>query len=168
MDNATQKALKRLLFYKGMLKMRFIAATWLIFISFTATSVMAQCNQKVHITDIAYAKNSSYFSSKYGSELDDLIAHPSKQAGYLLLEFKVNNIQPSEDVRHYNKWLANRRIERIRTYLNESEYSAPIISKILTASTDTDRSVAIHWCASPTEKTQLRVASIKAPTTSKQ
>ena len=138
--------------------MRFIAATRLIFISFTATSVMAQCNQKVHVTDITYAKNSSYFSSQYGSELDELIAHPPKQAGYLLLEFKVNKIQPSEDVRHYNKWLANRRVDRIRTYLIESEYSAPIISRILTASTTTDRSVAIHWCAFAEQETHLRVA----------
>ncbi|MEZ9198104.1 hypothetical protein [Shewanella sp. 10N.286.54.B9] len=144
--------------------MRFIAATWLIFISLTATSVMAQCNQKVHITDIAYAKNSSYFSSKYSSELDELIAHPPKQAGYLLLEFKVSKIQPSEDVRHYNKWLANRRVDRIRTYLNESKYSAPIISRILTASTNTDRSVAIHWCAFSEQESNLRVAKLETPT----
>ncbi|MEZ9821259.1 hypothetical protein AB4238_11675 [Shewanella sp. 10N.286.45.A1] len=144
--------------------MRFITVTWLILISLTATSVMAQCNQKVHITDIPYAKNSSYFSSKYGSELDELIAHPPNQSGYLLLEFKVNKIQPSEDVRQYNKWLANRRVDRIRTYLNESQYSAPIISRILTASTNTDRSVAIHWCAFPEQESSLRVAKLETPT----
>ena len=139
--------------------MRFIAATWLIFISFTATSVMAQCNQKVHITDIAYAKNSSYFSSKYSSELDELVAHPPKQPGYLMLEFKVNKIQPSEDIRHYNKWLASRRVERVRTYLNQSDYSAPIISRVLTASNSTSRSVAIHWCETVTSESPLRVAN---------
>lgn len=138
--------------------MRFIVIIGFIIANFTAVNVMAKCNNKTHITDIPYAKNSSYFSNEYSTQLDDIMVHYQSQSGYLLLEFKVNKVQRSEDVRHYNKWLASRRVDRIRTYFNEAAYPAPIISRILTASNETERSVAILWCDTQVSDLHLRVA----------
>ncbi|QQX81028.1 hypothetical protein JK628_03920 [Shewanella sp. KX20019] len=140
--------------------MKFIVIIGFITLILTTTNVMAKCANKTHITDIPYAKNSSYFSNKYSTRLDDIVTHYQSQSGYLLLEFKVNKVQRSEDVRHYNKWLASRRVERIRNYFNQASYSAPIISRILTASNETDRSVAVHWCDTQTDELHLRLAKI--------
>ncbi|MCL1049931.1 hypothetical protein L2755_09890 [Shewanella abyssi] len=142
--------------------MRFIVSIGFLIVTLTTANVMAQCANKTHITDIPYAKNSSYFSNKYSAQLDDIVTHYQSQSGYLLLEFKVNKVQRSKDVRHYNKWLASRRVERVRSYFNQAAYSAPIISRILTASNETDRSVAVHWCDTQTDEMNLRLAQVDA------
>ncbi|ABZ75379.1 conserved hypothetical protein [Shewanella halifaxensis HAW-EB4] len=135
--------------------MKWIAAVCLLF----ATSTMAQCDNKTHIIDIIYPKNSSYFSSQYTSQLDELTKSTQINTGYLLLEFKVNQTQATEETRNYNKWLAERRIERVKTYLNDVAYPAPIITKILTASTDENRNVSLVWCTDEAEQPQIQIAS---------
>ncbi len=112
---------------------------------FTGNAI-AQCEQSKHLTEIPYAKNSSYFPSKYAKQLDKLVEETTEKTGYLLLEFQVLKHQQDDDGRKYDMWLANRRIGRIKEYLNNSDYSAPIISRILTASTEEVRDVTIHWC----------------------
>ena len=111
-----------------------------------AGSAIAECEQNIHLTEIPYAKNSSYFPSKYAKQLDELIESTSNKPGYLLLEFQILKLQASDDARKYNMWLANRRIDRIKEYLTNSHYSAPVISRILTASTEDLRDVSISWC----------------------
>lgn len=138
--------------------MRFIVIISFIIANFTTANVMAQCGIKTHIADIPYAKNSSYFGTQYSIQLDDIMTQYQSKSGYLLLEFKVNKVQRSEDIRYYNKWLASRRIDRIRSYFNEAAYPAPIISRILTASNETARSVAIIWCDTHTNDAKTRVA----------
>ncbi|WP_076416300.1 hypothetical protein [Shewanella sp. UCD-KL12] len=108
-------------------------------------NAMAQCDKSIHVTEIPYAKNSSYFPSKYAKQLDKLVKESTEKPGYLLLEFQVLK-QQDEDGRKYDMWLANRRIDRIKEYLHNANYSAPIISRILTASSEEVRDVSIHWC----------------------
>jgi hypothetical protein len=148
--------------------MKFIVIIGFIIANLTAANVMAQCGEKTHITDIPYAKNSSYFSSEYSVQLDDIMAHYQSQSGYLLLEFKVNKVQRNEEVRHYSKWLASKRVDRIRTYLNNAAYPAPIISRILTASNQPERSVAIIWCDTQVNDTTPQVAKFSGVTPNSQ
>ncbi|BAJ03549.1 OmpA family protein [Shewanella violacea] len=111
-----------------------------------AGSAIAQCEQNIHITDIPYAKNSSYFPSQYTKQLDKLIENASDNPGYLVLEFQILKHPKSDDARKYNMWLAKRRIDRIKEYLTHAHYPAPIISRILTASNKDIRYVSISWC----------------------
>ncbi|GIU21681.1 hypothetical protein L2719_00665 [Shewanella schlegeliana] len=134
--------------------MKWIAAVCLLF----ATSTMAQCDNNTHIIDIVYPKNSSYFDSQYSSQLDQLTKNTQQNTGYLLLEFKVNQTQSTKEAREYNKWLAQRRIERVKVYLNDAAYPAPVISRLLTASTEKNRSVSVIWCPDESEQ-GVRVAS---------
>ncbi|MCL1140091.1 hypothetical protein [Shewanella pneumatophori] len=131
-------------------------ATVLMFLS---GSAFAQCDNASHVFDIPYAKNSSYFAGQYASQLDSFSRVAPPSAGYLLLEFKVDPKQLTAEAKQYNKWLAERRIERIKSYLNKTEYSAPVITRILTASNSVDRSVSITWCPDEPEKLALQVAS---------
>ncbi|MCJ8301609.1 hypothetical protein [Shewanella sp.] len=119
-----------------------ISITCLLF----AGSAIAECEPNIHITEIPYAKNSSYFPSKYAKQLDELIESTSNKPGYLLLEFQILKLQASDDARKYNMWLANRRIDRIKEYLTNSHYPAPVISRILTASNEDLRDVSVSWC----------------------
>lgn len=119
-----------------------ISITCLLF----AGSAIAECESNIHLTEIPYAKNSSYFPSKYAKQLDELIETTSNKPGYLLLEFQILKQQVNDDARKYNMWLANRRINRIKEYLTNSHYSAPVISRILTASNEDIRDVSVSWC----------------------
>ncbi|AQS40002.1 OmpA family [Shewanella psychrophila] len=130
-----------------------------------AGSAIAECEQNTHLTEIPYAKNSSYFPSKYAKQLDELIKNTSDKSGYLLLEFQILKHQSNDDARKYNMWLANRRIDRIKEYLTNSHYSAPVISRILTASNEDLRDVSISWCngAQSSSAATLAVANQQLP-----
>jgi|GEM_PF-3385110 len=119
-----------------------------VFFLLGAWNATAQCNINIHLATIPYAKNSSYFPTQYSSELDSVLQKATEKAGYLLLEFQVQQQQESEDIRNYNMWLANRRITRVKEYLTKSNYASPIISRILTAGTERRRDVSISWCES--------------------
>lgn len=134
--------------------MKLVAAVCLLF----ATSAMAQCDNNTHIIDIVYPKNSSYFDSEYGSKLERLTSNTVQGSGYLLLEFKVNQTQSTKEAREYNKWLAQRRIDRVKTYLNNAAYPAPVITRLLTASTEKNRSLSVIWCNDENAQV-LKVAS---------
>ena len=129
------------------------------FLLLLSVNAMAQCDNASHVFDIPYAKNSSYFAGQYAIKLDSFTQAATSNQGYLLLEFKVNPKQLSTEAQQYNKWLAERRIERIKNYLNKADYSAPVITRILTASTNVDRSVSLTWCADEPEKVIMQVAS---------
>ncbi|MCK8044777.1 hypothetical protein MSG37_07765 [Shewanella sp. 1CM18E] len=126
---------------------------------FLSGSAFAQCDNASHVFDIPYAKNSSYFAGQYASQLDSFSKSSSSNQGYLLLEFKVDPKQLTAEAQQYNKWLAERRIERVKSYLNKTEYSAPVITRILTASNNVDRSVSITWCSDEPEQSAIQVAS---------
>ncbi|WP_394201162.1 hypothetical protein [Shewanella waksmanii] len=115
-----------------------------------AGSAVAQCQQPLHMADIPYPKNSSYFNSQYNAQLEAIIGaeHPSE--GYLLLEFPVTKQQKDEQSRQYNMWLAGKRLTRIKQFLTNAEYPFPVITRILTASTEELRQVSISWCATET------------------
>lgn len=126
---------------------------------FLSGNALAQCDNASHVFDIPYAKNSSYFAGQYAAKLDSFSQAASSNQGYLLLEFKVDPKQLSMEAQQYNKWLAERRIERIKSYLNKAEYSAPVITRILTASTNVDRSVSLTWCPDQPDEMTMQVAS---------
>ncbi|WP_108944498.1 hypothetical protein [Shewanella halifaxensis] len=124
-----------------------------------SANAMAQCDNANHVFDIPYAKNSSYFASQYAKQLDSFSQTPASDQGYLLLEFRVAPSQLSIEAQQYNKWLAERRIDRVKSYLNRAEYPAPVITRILTASTNVDRSVSLTWCPDEPEEVTMQVAS---------
>ncbi len=135
--------------------MKSIVAVCLLF----AGNAVAQCDNKTHIVDIPYAKNSSYFEGHYASLLDKLAQDTQAGTGYLLLQFDVNQNQSSEEKRKYNKWLAERRIERVKNQLNKANFSVPVITRILTASNKINRSVSVAWCPDETDYQVIQVAN---------
>ncbi|WP_299801641.1 hypothetical protein [uncultured Shewanella sp.] len=134
--------------------MKSIVAVCLLF----AGSAVAQCDNKTHIVDVPYAKNSSYFAGQYASLLDKLALDTQAGTGYLLLEFSVSQNQSTEEKRKYNKWLAERRIERVKNQLNKANFSVPVITRILTASNDITRSVSVAWCPDETDDQIIQIA----------
>lgn len=128
-----------------------------------AGSATAQCNPSIHMFDIPYAKNSSYFPSSYSTQLDAISSEHKDQSGYLLLEFQMLKMQVGDELRAYNLWLAQRRIDRVKTYLSDSNFAAPVVTRILTAGLTKRRDISVSWCplsASP-EPTQVQFAESK-------
>ncbi|WP_299797431.1 hypothetical protein [uncultured Shewanella sp.] len=122
-----------------------------------AWNVSAQCDNNIYLTSIPYAKNSSYFPAKYSKELDTVLDQTSASEGYLLLEFQVTQ-QVDVESRKYNMWLAGRRINRVKTYLNSLSFPSPIVSKILTAGTQERRDVSISWCKRSEDASSTAIA----------
>jgi outer membrane protein OmpA-like peptidoglycan-associated protein len=123
--------------------MRVIIAALAVLITGNA---VAQCDSSVHMFNIPYVKNSSYFPSAYSTRLDEISEEHKSKNGYLLLEFQVQKNQKSDELRAYNLWLAERRIHRVKSYLTESSFPAPIVTRILTAGMDKRRDISVTWC----------------------
>lgn len=119
----------------------------LLLLSFLAGHAIAQCDEPRHMADIPYPQNSSYFNSQYISQLQAILQAPTDSDGYLLLEFPVTKVQKDETTRQYNMWLAEKRLTRIKQFLTNADYPHPVITRILTASTEELRQVSINWCA---------------------
>ncbi|QYK02096.1 hypothetical protein [Shewanella psychrotolerans] len=113
----------------------------------------AYCPQNINFGDIPFEKNSSYFANKHTKQLQQLIEKTQSDNGYLLLEFPVFKGQTDKKLRQYDMWLANRRIERVRNYLSQSDYNQPVVTRILTASNTDSRTLSIHWCQPEHEQT---------------
>ncbi|MFQ6370803.1 hypothetical protein [Shewanella sp. YIC-542] len=118
-------------------------------LSVLSAPAMAICTDEQKLGEVLYANNSSYFSSEDARHLDEIKQLAmDKKDGYLLLEFNVFAITDNEKLRHYNLWLAKRRIERVKHYLNTEPLPVPIITRIRTASSQERRDVDILWCES--------------------
>lgn len=113
----------------------------------------AHCPQNTNFGDIPFEKNSSYFANKHTKQLQQLIEKTQSDKGYLLLEFPVYKGQTDKKLRQYDMWLAHRRIERVRSYLSQSDYNQPVVTRILTASNTDSRTLSIHWCQLEHEQT---------------
>lgn len=118
-----------------------------------ATQASAHCPQNINFGDIPFEKNSSYFASKHTKQLQQLIKQTQSDYGYLLLEFPLYKGQTDKQLQKYDLWLANRRIDRVRHYLSQSDYHQPVITRILTASNQDSRTLSIHWCHQEHEQT---------------
>ncbi len=106
----------------------------------------AQCSQSFNPIDIPFAVNSSYFAERYAQQLLQFIQKTPNSNGYLLLEFPLNREGEDLKMQEYNLWLANRRIERVKSYLTQADVQSPIITRLLTASQEDSRTVSLHWC----------------------
>ena len=106
----------------------------------------AHCPQELELVGIPFDVNSSYFGKHHAKQLQQLITDTQIDNGYLLLEFPIYKGQTDKKLRKYDRWLAYRRIERVKEYLAKSDYKAPIMTRILTASNDNSRTLRIHWC----------------------
>ncbi|QSX30570.1 hypothetical protein JYB88_02605 [Shewanella cyperi] len=104
----------------------------------------ANCDSNNDLGGISFDKNSSYFG-KAASQVLDAILDPTAP-GYLRLEFAINSNEGDEQLRQYNLWLAQRRIDRVREYLGNKGFAAPVVSLIRTAATDTSRNLQLVWC----------------------
>ena len=113
----------------------------------TMGNAAAICDPSIHMLNIPYAKNSSHFKSTYSSQLSTVGEKYKTQTGYLLLEFQVQKEQISDELRTYNFWLAQRRIDRVKTHLLGSNFSPPVITRIFTASLSEQRNISISWCS---------------------
>ncbi|MCG9721181.1 hypothetical protein [Shewanella sp. Isolate7] len=121
----------------------------------------AACPQNISFGDIPFEKNSSYFDSRYAKQLQQLIEKTQTDSGYLLLEFPLFKGETDKKLREYNFWLANRRIERVKSFLTKADYNQPVVTKLLTASKEDTRTLNIHWCQQSEQATVI--ASTKAP-----
>ncbi|MCS4557133.1 hypothetical protein L9G74_11835 [Shewanella sp. C32] len=124
-------------------------------------SAAAACDGQEQLGQVDYAKNSSYFPSTASSQLDKV----SKQAqqkgeGYLMLEFNLRPIVGDKKLQQYNMWLANRRIERVKTYLTKNNLTSPIITRINTAAASEQRQVDIVWCTLSEPKTVATTTNV--------
>ncbi|MCG9697639.1 hypothetical protein [Shewanella sp. Isolate11] len=106
----------------------------------------AQCSQPVTPVDIPFEVNSSYFASQYAQQLQQFIQQTESDSGYLLIEFPLFKGDKDAKMQEYDLWLANRRIERVKTYLTKSEVQSPIVTRLLTAGKEDSRTVSLHWC----------------------
>ncbi|WP_281212461.1 hypothetical protein [Shewanella insulae] len=134
----------------------------LVMMSFLfAAQASAACPQNISFGDIPFEKNSSYFASQYAKQLQKLIEQTQADSGYLLLEFPLNKGETNKKLRDYNLWLANRRIERVKTFLTKADYNQPVITKLLTASKQDTRTLSIHWCQQ--DESETAIASATTP-----
>ncbi|QUN05252.1 hypothetical protein KDN34_13760 [Shewanella yunxiaonensis] len=118
---------------------------------FVSGSVMASCNDEQKLGQVTYANNSSFFSAKDSKGLDHIKKIVSnKQDGYLLLEFNLFPSPGDKKQQQYNLWLANRRIDRVKSYLSVANLPLPIITRIRTAAPEEQRNVDILWCPTST------------------
>lgn len=106
----------------------------------------AHCLNEVDLFDIQFELNSSYFGKQQAKQLQQLPTDTQVGNGYLLLEFPIYKGQTDKKLRQYDRWLAYRRIARVKDYLTKSDYQAPIMTRILTASNDDSRTLSLHWC----------------------
>ena len=139
----------------------------LLALALLSPQAFSHCDSATLVGSVEYANNSSYFSSNAAKMLDKLAKHYSEtastQSGYLLLEFHVNREQESAKIRDYNLWLAQRRIERVKTYLTTANYGAPMISRILTASNEDSREVTLSWCTQTIDDNNQVASSDNSP-----
>ncbi len=119
------------------------------------TSSYGQCLQYLNPVNIAFDVNSSYFSSQYTKQIQEFIQQTSTEDGYLLLELPLSKGGNGAKMQEYNLWLANRRIERVKNYLTQSDVQSPIITRLLTASKLDSRTVSLRWCQQATDNTDL-------------
>jgi hypothetical protein len=126
----------------------------IVTVSFLFTvQASAHCPESINFGDIPFDKNSSYFANKHAKQLQQLIEKTQSGDGYLLLEFPVYKGQTDKKLKQYDMWLANRRIERVRNFLSQSDYNQPVVTRILTASNTDSRALSIHWCHQEHEQT---------------
>ncbi|QDF66116.1 hypothetical protein FJQ87_04950 [Shewanella sp. SNU WT4] len=120
-----------------------------VLLAFVAMSANASCLNGEHLGEVEFSINSSYFSGQ-GQQLLNQVNSPTASKasadGYLLLQFSAGLDTSDEKLKDYNKWLAQRRIERIKHYLTTQAFNAPIISRILTVENTQVRSVQLYWC----------------------
>ncbi|WP_394391737.1 hypothetical protein [Shewanella woodyi] len=140
--------------------MRVITTILLLLIAGSAT---AQCDSSIHMFNIPYEKNSSYFPSAYSSKLDAISEDRKGEDGYLLLEFQVQEKQRSDELRTYNLWLAQRRIDRVKSYLTDAHFAAPVVTRILTAGVDKRRDISVSWCPFEEKTHQFDLQRVKRP-----
>lgn len=113
----------------------------------------AFCPKEKTIANIEFKENSSYLLEQDKQLLDSLLINQVRESilksGYLLLEFSIDKYADEAEVAKYNLWLANRRIERVKSYLNRNQ-QLPIISRVLTSGDNDIRILSIFLCS--TEK----------------
>jgi len=106
----------------------------------------AKCSGNNDLGDISFDKNSSYFGASGIKLLDTIASGPDSAQGYLLLEFAFDRSEGDERLQKYNMWLAQRRIDRVREYLGNKGFPAPVVSLIRTAAADDSRKLQLSWC----------------------
>ena len=111
-------------------------------------SVLAACTGQEQLGQVDYATNSSYFAAGATAELDKISQQTQQKGqGYVVLEFNLHPVINDKKLQQYNLWLANRRLERVKQYLNKTKVAAPIVTLIKTAAPAEQRQVEILWCS---------------------
>lgn len=144
--------------------MKKLAAILLLMI---CTKANAWCETKSQVGEVAYNINSSYFGTQSSLELDKLItanANANTQSGYFMLEYRLDNeeIAQIEDPKAkaerqtYNRWLAERRIKRVKDYLLNKSLQWPVLTRLSTADKNVTRSVIISRCEATSEPSAFK------------
>ncbi|GGI92261.1 hypothetical protein [Shewanella gelidii] len=125
----------------------------LVFCLLFSCNTFAWCEMKTELTQVSFNQNSSYFNSLSTQQLDTLLqqfieksAVAEQEDPVFVLEYKLNQASLDQESFKYNRWLADRRISRVKDYLATQLSSTPIVSQINTASAISDRSVTIQLC----------------------
>lgn len=150
---------------KQELRVKNLVVALLLIISAKAS---AWCENQSQVGIVEYKINSSYFGSLTAQELDRIIMSDTLSAaknGYLMLEYHLdqNEIAQITDPKAklerqtYNRWLAERRIKRVKDYLVNKELQLPVLTRLRTThSDDAKRSVFIHSCETVSEPSAFK------------
>lgn len=115
----------------------------------------ANCKGSTELGAVNFDKNSSYFDAAGTETLKQLLETQQTSAdtgnGYLLLEFAFNRNAGDDELQKYNMWLAERRIERVKSYLINAGFGAMMVSRIRTAVDTESRALALQWCKASDE-----------------
>ena len=118
----------------------------LLLLSLLTAPAIAACPGSSTLGEVEFERNSSYFDSQGKAALDKLLDDSESLAdGYLLLEFGFNKQISDKKLREYNMWLAQRRVDRVKTYLSKKQLSHPVVTRILTAGGE-ERVVKLSFC----------------------
>ncbi len=132
----------------------------------TSANVSAWCDHHNQIGEIPYKINSSYFGQKSAKQLDAIVdaAQSKSTDGYLILEYQlntkeidnINDPKAKQERRKYNRWLADRRIKRVKDYLQAKQVNSPILSRLRTTANKASRSVTVHECTSDSHSSTFK------------
>lgn len=127
-----------------------------IIIGLAVFGANASCEGSTELGAVNFDKNSSYFDATGTATLKQLLETQQTSAdtgnGYLLLEFEFNRNAGDDALQKYNMWLAERRIERVKSYLTNAGFGAVMVSRIRTAVDTESRALALKWCKATDEE----------------
>jgi outer membrane protein OmpA-like peptidoglycan-associated protein len=99
---------------------------------------------------ITFPTNSSYFPPGTDDQLRALLQHVADQRYQVILEVSVSGAQKvvgaetPEDAAKYNRWLADRRVDRVRSWLDDNVKDSALVVKPEYRANDDSRQIVVR------------------------